>query len=203
MKGLIRWFRVWCDAVRRALVRGAYWILGVRQIVVAAFRVKTEEARSYFNAHPRMFDLSEQVKLRLLIVEVPETASPEEAAGAEARAAEAGRRAARGEDFGGLVREYESNPYSRAIGGRIPFWISRAGLAGDVGEVERAVFSLRPGETTGPHRNPFGWCVMKVEARREAQQRTFRETRLIVKWYLRYLEPMNPTTPGTRLMEGA
>ncbi|WP_376096267.1 peptidylprolyl isomerase [Roseomonas sp. CCTCC AB2023176] len=78
-----------------------------------------------------------------------------------------------GADFAEVARRRSSGPGSQQ-GGDLGFF-----KRGDmIPEFAEAAFALQPGQISpSPVRTPFGWHVIKVEARRAAPAPTFEETR--------------------------
>jgi hypothetical protein len=71
-------------------------------------------------------------------------------------------RAAGGEDFGALARQYSADPRGKQ-GGDLGFF----GRHRMVEAFECAAFALKPGQVSGVVETPFGYHVIKVEERRE------------------------------------
>ncbi|HEU0013216.1 MAG TPA: peptidylprolyl isomerase [Longimicrobium sp.] len=80
------------------------------------------------------------------------------------RQAEAVRaRAAAGEDFAALARQYTTEPGGADRGGDLD-WFGRGRM---VPQFEQAAFRLQPGQVSPVVETPFGYHVIKVEDRRE------------------------------------
>jgi peptidyl-prolyl cis-trans isomerase C len=89
----------------------------------------------------------------------------------EQEAQEAIGKLANGADFATLAKQV-SKDASRGSGGDLGF-IRRGGVDAEAAAV---LFALSPGEVTAyPVRTAAGWCVLKVEARRNAPAPTFAE----------------------------
>jgi parvulin-like peptidyl-prolyl isomerase len=100
-------------------------------------------------------------------------ASPEALATAEAKARAAFERLQAGEDFAKVAAELSDDAGSKADGGDLGFF--RRGQM--VKAFEDAAFSLSAGELGEPVRSDFGFHVIRVEEKREAQLRTYEEVR--------------------------
>ena len=100
----------------------------------------------------------EQTRARHILVRTSEILSDAEA---ESRLIALRERIVNGADFGELAKA-NSADLSAAKGGDLG-WLS----PGDtVPEFERAMNALQPGEVSPPVRSPFGWHLIKVDARR-------------------------------------
>ncbi len=175
MERLTHWFRVWFEVWRSRLVRLGHLARATWGVFAASLVVTTDEVKVYLKEYPEAFTIREQVKLRSIVIQ--------DGPGAEALAAEVARRAT-GESFSKLSRAHETNPDVRAVGGVIG-WVGRGEPAGsEYAEIESALFALRPGEVAGPFRTSLGLHVVKCDGHREPRQRTFREAKPFVKWWL-------------------
>lgn len=108
----------------------------------------------------------DQVDVRHIMVRVPYGETPEETQrndeAALATASEAYEKLAAGGEFEQLAELYSDDTSNRTLGGRIG-WINRGAL---ITEIEEKVFSAAEGELIEPFRTPFGYEVMKVDARK-------------------------------------
>lgn len=100
----------------------------------------------------------EQTRARHILIRTSEIISDSDA---ESRLVALRERIVNGADFGELAKA-NSADMSAAKGGDLG-WLS----PGDtVPEFERAMNALQPGEVSPPVRSPFGWHLIKVDARR-------------------------------------
>jgi parvulin-like peptidyl-prolyl isomerase len=137
---------------------------------------KLDEAdvRKYFEAHKAEF---EQVRARHILIRVQGSPSPVRPgqkdlteAEALAKAQDLRKRIQAGEDFAQLARQESDDTGSGANGGDLGFF--RHGQM--VPSFEQAAFGLQPGEVGEPVKSPFGYHVIKVEAR---ESKSFEEVR--------------------------
>ncbi|HEX2210188.1 MAG TPA: peptidylprolyl isomerase [Longimicrobium sp.] len=89
--------------------------------------------------------------------------TPQERQAKRQRAEEIQRRAAAGEDFAALAREFTEEPGGKERGGDLD-WFGRGRM---VPQFEEAAFKLQPGQVSPVVETPFGYHVIKVEDRRQ------------------------------------
>jgi len=120
--------------------------------------VDDAEARAYYDKNAKQFSLPEEVKVRHLVVNVPEKASPAQVTAAREKAAALMERVRKGEDFVALIREYSDSPTAK-LDGDLGFL--RRGQA--IPELEEAAKNLKPGEYAGPVKCDDGFHIIRVE----------------------------------------
>jgi parvulin-like peptidyl-prolyl isomerase len=137
---------------------------------------KLDEAdvRKYFEAHKAEF---EQVRARHILIRVqgsPAAVRPGQKdlteAEALAKAQDLRKRIQAGEDFAQLARQESDDTGSGAKGGDLGFF--RHGQM--VPSFEEAAFAMQPGDLSEPVKTPFGYHVIKVEAR---ESKSFEDVR--------------------------
>lgn len=89
--------------------------------------------------------------------------TPQERQAKRQRAEEVQRRAAAGEDFAALAREFTEEPGGKERGGDLE-WFGRGRM---VPQFEEAAFKLQAGQVSPVVETPFGYHVIKVEERRQ------------------------------------
>jgi parvulin-like peptidyl-prolyl isomerase len=123
--------------------------------------ITSEDVERYYRANPMRYMIQERVRLRHILLGLPERASPEREKEVMAKVAEVRSRASAGEDFAELARSYTEGAGASA-GGDIG-WVSRGSL---LGEIEEAAFNkLSLGEVSQPLRTSLGVHLIKLEAR--------------------------------------
>jgi peptidyl-prolyl cis-trans isomerase SurA len=137
--------------------------------------VNDEEARAYYNAHPRDFTTPAELTLRELLIEVPTSdrgvnvAQDEEA---KAKAEELRKRLMNGEPFARLAADFSASA-SKANGG----------LIGPINHdeldprLQKVLDSLAVGEVTEPLRTTRGYQLLKIESRTDTRVKTFEQAR--------------------------
>jgi parvulin-like peptidyl-prolyl isomerase len=137
-------------------------------------KIDEADVRKYFEAHKAEF---EQVRARHILIRVqgsPAAVRPGQKdlteAEALAKAQDLRKRIEAGEDFAQLARKESDDTGSGANGGDLGSF--RHGQM--VPSFEQAAFALQPGELSEPVKSPFGYHVIKVEAK---ESKSFEEVR--------------------------
>lgn len=154
------------DADPRRFAKGeqvhfSRWLVRVPDVLDVPLR--REEVERYHREHIDRYSAPEEVRARHILVS-------SEGAGADADAAARAevegllRRVRAGEDFGALAREHSDDPATRATGGDLGFF----GRGAMLDAFERAVFSLRPGETSDVVRTEVGYHIIQCTEFRPA-----------------------------------
>jgi len=138
------------------------------------------EAKSYFDSHPQEFQHPEQVKLRVLLVQVKPGSDEKEDAAARTRAEEARKRVLGGEDFAKVAQEVSSDP-TKARGGEVG-WVRKGVL---LSELEPAVWALKAGEVSEVLKTKYGYHIFKADDRRMPGSVAFDEVKQSLIGFLR------------------
>lgn len=128
--------------------------------------------RSEYEANISDYTIEEQVHARQILFRVPPAASDDERAEIRTRAEDALERVRNGEDFATLATELSDDP-SASAGGDLG-WVTRGR---QVEGFDEAAFALEPGEVSDLVETTFGYHIIKVEDKREAQVQPFDEVR--------------------------
>lgn len=120
--------------------------------------VDAAEARAFYDKNAIQYSLPEEVKVRHLVVAMPEKASPAQVKAAQEKAAALMERIRTGEDFIRLIREHSGGPTAKQDG---DLGFVQRGHA--LPELEEAAKHLRPGEFAGPVRCEDGFHIIRVE----------------------------------------
>lgn len=138
------------DEIRRQVLEGKLIQLRVRGRV----RVTEQDARNEYQKYVSGASKQHPVDLRILVLQVPEGASPQTAEARAVLGEELSRRARAGEDFCQLVLAYSDDPKTKPTcgsAGPVP-------LEALLPELQTAATALKPGETSAPiaFRDPRG-----------------------------------------------
>ena len=132
------------------------------QAIARATQPSDAEIEEYYSAHKSAF---EEAKVRhILISDASALASRSTRSQDEARAKaqEIAAELKRGGDFSAIAAKESEDPYTKERGGDLGF-VSHHQLEPAVDQV---VWSLNPGETSGPFEERFGFEIVQVEERR-------------------------------------
>ena len=134
-------------------------------------KVTDQELKDYYEKHKSEFTQPEQVRARHILIKVPAGADKKKWEEARKKALEIRAKLLKGESFSKLAEKYSDDPGSKARGGDLGYF----GKGRMVPEFEKAAFSLKKGEISQPVKTTFGYHIIKVEDKKPARQRSFKE----------------------------
>lgn len=123
---------------------------------VDALEVSDKDLQAYYDEHKDRFSTPERVRARHILLK--------DKAKAEAVLA----RVKKGEDFAAVAQDVSEGPSAKK-GGDLG-WFARGRMDKDF---EKAAFDLKEGEISGVVKSSFGYHIIKLEGRREAQVKDF------------------------------
>ena len=135
-------------------------------------QVGDADVQKYYDDHQNEFTTPEQVQARHILIKVEPDASDEVRAQARKRVEDVLQQVKGGGDFAALARQF-SEDSSAPDGGDLGFF-ERGRM---VKPFEDAAFNLAPGTTSDLVESPFGFHIIKVEAKTEARQKPLDEVR--------------------------
>ena len=158
----------------------------VRDEVGRHLQMSPGEEQKFYDAHKDQFDQPEQVKLSEILVPLPENASADQIAQAEAKANDIKSQIMKGADFADLAKKLSGGP-SAQQGGELGAF-KRGALAK---VLEDQTFSLKPGETTQPIRTRQGFVILKVNDHQMAGPAPLKDVEQQVQEAM-YMDQMQP-----------
>lgn len=154
-----RLWRIWQD--ERDSARVSYVAFRPASVPDSAVRVTDDEIRKYFDEHRSDFsDRRGRAVLSLIALPRPVTAA--DSAATRQRVLALRNEIVGGVPFDTVARRESSDSVSAAQGGLLGT-VARGAF---VPEFERAAFALRPGEISQPVLSPFGYHIIKVDAKK-------------------------------------
>lgn len=153
--------------VERNLVNEAY-----RKMLTASKPVTEAQAREFYDRNKETFKVPESVHALLILLPVIEREGAPSKTEAKRLADEARGRAAAGEDFASLARQYSQDP--SAQGGGDVGWVPRGVL---IPASDQALFALEIGEISPVLETAKGYMVFKVLERKAESIASFDEVK--------------------------
>ena len=123
--------------------------------------ITNDDVERYYKLNANKFRSEDRVRLRHILLALPQTATPEEVQAATEKAMDLYKRIVAGADFAELAREY-SQGAGQADGGDIG-WVSRGKLISGIEQV--AFDKLSVGQVSTPFQTSMGVHIVKLEAR--------------------------------------
>jgi peptidyl-prolyl cis-trans isomerase C len=168
----------------KALLADMTQSLAIQKLIEAeikpAVKVSDAEARRFYEQNPERMKRPPQLRVRHVLVAVPQGAAAAQKQAARQKAEGLLARIKAGGDFAAIARESSDDPGSRGEGGLLP-WFSRGEM---VPPFEQAALKLKPGETSGVVESPFGFHVLRLEDQRPASAIPFEEAKPQIEQFL-------------------
>lgn len=159
--------------------------------------VSEDEARAYFAAHLKGFEVPERVRVSHILVRVPRPSPEGQREEARRRAERILARVRRGEDFAKLAQELSDDDQTSRLGGQLPE--TPRGVFEPA--FEAAVFALRPGEVSGVIESRYGFHIVKLQEKVPPRQPPYEEVRDAVRaklFEVRYQDALARLENGLR-----
>jgi peptidyl-prolyl cis-trans isomerase D len=152
-----------------------YIALDDTQVPGGAPKVTDAEIQQYYNQNQSQYQVPEEVKVRHILIAVPQTASAAQDAAAKAKAQKIldQIRQDNGKNFAELAKKDSDDPGSAAQGGELG-WIKK-GVT--VPAFQQAAFSQQPGQISGLVRTQFGYHIIQTEAKQAAHLKPLSEVK--------------------------
>jgi parvulin-like peptidyl-prolyl isomerase len=142
--------------------------------------VSEQEVRAYYDGHGEEFKHEQQVKLRMMLIQLPQGGDQAQQDATKARAEAARKRVLAGEDFAKVATEASDHP-NKADGGALGGWVREAALP----EFESTLKGTKVGEVTEVLKNQYGFFVFKVEDRRPPGMMSYDEVKETLTTFVR------------------
>ncbi|ABB31057.1 PpiC-type peptidyl-prolyl cis-trans isomerase [Geobacter metallireducens RCH3] len=140
--------------------------------IVANTKITDDEAKKFYNDNKDKFRREEAVRASHILVSADQKASPEEKKKAKEKAEALLKQLKGGADFAELAKKESSCP-SSAQGGDLGFF----GKGQMVPEFEKTAFNLKPGEVSDVVETQFGYHIIKLAEKKDAETVPFEEAK--------------------------
>jgi len=141
--------------------------------MTATLNITDADLQRAYDQNKEAFRTPERVKARHILIKSDGKSSTEDAA-AKAKAEGLLKQIKSGGDFAKLAKENSQDPGSAVNGGNLGDWIAHGQM---VAEFEKAIFTLKPGETSDLVKTQFGYHIVQTLERQEAGVRSFAEVK--------------------------
>ena len=152
----------------------------VEEQVKGKGEVTEAEAEEFYKANPDQFKMPERVRASHILVTVPADAKPEAITEKENAAKSIAERVKKGEDFAALAKELSEDPSAKQNSGDLDFFAKEQ----MVPEFSEKAFGMKKGEISDPVRSQFGYHVIKVTDRKDAEEVTLEKAKPQLTAYL-------------------
>jgi peptidyl-prolyl cis-trans isomerase D len=136
-------------------------------------QISDADVQAYYNQHQSQYQVKEQVKVRHILIAVPNGADSKTDAAAKAKAEDLLKQLKSGANFADLASKNSDDPGSKAQGGELG-WLDRGRT---VPEFDKVAFSLAPGQTSDVIKTQFGYHILQVEDKKTAHLRPLSEVK--------------------------
>jgi peptidyl-prolyl cis-trans isomerase C len=137
--------------------------------LIESIQVDSSEMLQYFAGHPEQFVGQEQVHARHILFRFTPDSSDSLKTAVRKKAQGVLDDVKKGQDFAELARKHSEDPGSGPNGGDLGFF----GRGRMVKQFEDAAFLLDPGQVSGLVESPFGYHIIKVEEKKQAEPLQF------------------------------
>lgn len=148
--------------------------------------ITDEQVKGYYEENLDRFKVPEKVEARHILIRVEEGADEALVEIARKQALEIYERAAKGEDFSDLAKEFSQDP-SKDNGGYLGVFDQQSMIKPFADQA----FSMKAGEISQPVRTQFGWHLINLMARFEASVETLAQAREKIRSELESQELQN------------
>jgi parvulin-like peptidyl-prolyl isomerase len=146
----------------RARLRQERWM---DEQIKGKAEVTDADAKDFYDKNIEQFKSPEQVRASHILISVEEGAKPEVDAQKKKAAEEIAARVKKGEAFDKLAKELSEDPSAKQNSGDLDFFTKEQ----MVPEFSAAAFGMKKDEISGPVRSKFGYHVIKLTDRKDAE----------------------------------
>jgi peptidyl-prolyl cis-trans isomerase SurA len=139
----------------------------------------SEEAQSYYNAHPEKFKLPGKIRLKQILFRLPKDESDNGVKPLREKAEQVLSEAKSGEDFDQLAQKYSDGPEKR-LGGDLGYF-QKGELTP---EIDQVVFGLGEGAISPILRSSLGFHIFKVQEAKESDRQSFEKAKREIEEHL-------------------
>ncbi len=136
-------------------------------------KVTDAEVQQYYNQHQADYQVKEAVRVRHILIAVPQGAPASVDAAAKKRAEDLLQQIKGGANFAELAKKNSDDPGSKDAGGELGF-LERGKT---VPEFDKEAFSLNVGQTSPVIKTQFGYHILQVEEKQAAHTKSLAEVR--------------------------
>jgi len=136
-------------------------------------QISDAEVQAYYNQHQDQYQVKEQVKVRHILIAVPQGADAKTDQAGKAKADDLLKQIKSGGNFADLASKNSDDPGSKAAGGELG-WLDRGRT---VPEFDKVAFTLNPGQTSDVIKTQFGYHILQVEEKKTAHLRPLSEVK--------------------------
>jgi len=146
----------------RERLRQQHWI---DEQVKGKTDVTDADAEDFYKKNPEQFKSPERVRASHILIAVPEDAKPEIVAEKQKAAQAIADRVKKGEPFDKLAKELSEDPSAKQNSGDLDFFTKDQ----MVPEFSTAAFGMKKDQISDPVRSSFGFHIIKVTDRKDAE----------------------------------
>ncbi|MEO6911858.1 MAG: peptidylprolyl isomerase [Edaphobacter sp.] len=136
-------------------------------------QITDAEIQAYYKQHQSEYQVQDQVKVRHILISVPQGADSKTDAAAKAKAEDLLKQIKSGGNFAALAEKNSDDPGSKTQGGELG-WLDRGKT---VPEFDKTAFAMSPGQTSGVIKTQFGYHILQVEDKKTAHERPLAEVK--------------------------
>jgi peptidyl-prolyl cis-trans isomerase D len=151
----------------------AYIALNQTDVPGGPPQVTNQQVEQYYQGHQKDFQVPEEVKVRHILIKVPDKADAKTDAAAKEKAEALLKQIKGGADFAALAKANSDDPGSKEQGGELG--MIQRGVT--VPPFEKAAFSLQPGQISDVIKTQFGYHILKVEEKQTAHLKPLDEVK--------------------------